>query len=123
MSHKLPWYGPDMPARVKVGYMTFIIEPWKHGNTISTDRLGECDVAGQTIHVNTEMAPAKVANTLMHEICHAIYYVYGIAKQDAEEEHAVTMMANGLSGVLVDNPGLAEFLDQLSRQEAWEDAA
>ena len=48
-------------------------------------------------------------NTLIHELFHAIFYVYNIEEKD-EEERVVNTFANGWHQVLSDNPAMLNYL-------------
>lgn len=48
-------------------------------------------------------------DTLLHEILHAVYFVWNLEDKD-DEERTVTGLSTGLSTVLHDNPELVELL-------------
>lgn len=50
-----------------------------------------------------------LADTLLHEILHGIWFVHGIVARDGEER-IIGQMATGLTQVLRDNPALVSFL-------------
>ena len=73
------------------------------------ERVGDFDSTTSKIRVTTGLDDIRTVETLMHEICHAIFYSYGISNH-LEEENIVGLMSTGLAAVLRDNP---EFLDIL----------
>ena len=50
------------------------------------------------------------ANTLLHEILHAIIYQWNIDLGEKAEEHLVNGLTNGLTTIFVDNPQLLDYL-------------
>ena len=76
-----------------------------------TDRA-ECD--GITLHhrgiieVEKGLPAIEQANTMLHEVMHAVYYVQGMncidAKADDVEEKIINSLGNGLTQVFRDNP-------------------
>tara|TARA_Y100000310_G_scaffold329437_1_gene399290 strand:- start:13664 stop:13876 length:213 start_codon:yes stop_codon:yes gene_type:complete len=56
-----------------------------------------------------DVALAEIANTLLHEIFHAIYSVFHVKNSDLEEE-VVAKMSTGFQCVLQDNPALVKWL-------------
>lgn len=73
------------------------------------DCCGDYDKEKERIRVDTSMSDTQVADTLLHEILHAIHYIYGI-KDEHEEEQVVTVTATALSQVIQDNPDVVKFL-------------
>ena len=50
------------------------------------------------------------ANTLIHELLHAIVYQWNMELEEKDEEKLVNGLANGLTTIFVDNPKLMDFL-------------
>lgn len=55
-------------------------------------------------------APAKQAETLIHEILHAIYDAYGLGGPDHDEETVCSILGRGLAQVIKDNAALGGVL-------------
>lgn len=95
-----------MEMNVKVGYKEYkVVEQVLQ--TATDVNYGMHDGSKSTIYINPEWCKkdCRHANTLIHELLHAIYDVYHIQDTD-DEERTVTTMANGLTQVLKDNPEL-----------------
>lgn len=103
---------PDLPKSVKVGYRDFTVEDWLKP---SIEHCGECDKNYAHIKVDTRFGAASSANTLLHEVFHAMWREADLPTDI--EEKAVTLMANQLCGVWRDNP---EFVAFMSRSLAGE---
>lgn len=59
--------------------------------------------------------PPEAANTLIHEVLHAIYTHFDLAAGSAEkdpQEHIVTALANGLTQVFKDNPAFYKWIGE-----------
>jgi len=54
-------------------------------------------------------------DTVLHELFHAIYHVYNI-KDDDEEERTVHTLATGFTQVLLDNPQLVKYINEVIGQ-------
>lgn len=62
--------------------------------------------------------PMKAAYTFLHEVMHAVWFVYGILEND-EEERVVTLMSLGWTAVHADNPWLSGWIqDTLSANDS-----
>ncbi len=64
------------------------------------------------IRIQRDMQPRESLNTVLHEIIHAIIFVYGakqIFKDEEEEERVVGLVGNGLAEAFSRNPELAKW--------------
>lgn len=86
------------PSSVKISYVTYKIEFVQPSSFICWD--GMCAHNALTIFVKLNN---DIANTLLHEILHAIWYQYQIKDED-KEERIVHTTANGLCFVMQANP-------------------
>jgi len=96
-----------LPETVKVGPFIYTVEA--HEFSEEDDTLGQCMTDDLLIQVETSHPDSVVKNTLLHEIFHAIYDLQGLNDEN-EEEQIVYAMSNGLQLVLLDNPGLKDYL-------------
>ena len=92
-----------LPVSVKIGYRHYVIEHWKGRVGIQAGRFGECDTSLAIIRVDDGWSKEKAANTLLHEIMHAIFFEYNMCDED-DEERIVCTMSNALITVMTDNP-------------------
>ena len=97
-----------LPATVKVGYRTYRIEIWDTLEAMGANRYGECSHTARCIRVDVRHGPVQAAETLLHEILHAVWTIQ-MLKDDDGEERAVSAVSNGLTAVWIDNPGLLEW--------------
>lgn len=106
----------NFPTSVRVGYRDFDVVEWDRKDAEASGRYGECDKANAIIRVSTDRGSVKAANTLIHEILHAAWDI-GDMPGKVDEEKVVTVLANQLSQVWRDNPGLVAYLtDALGNQ-------
>jgi hypothetical protein len=104
------------PTRVKVGAHTYTI----HYIQPKTSHVAACYCAAKRIEVNTDLRGRFLAETLIHETMHAIWYEWGIRNSEMSasayavglttEECAVNGLCNGLAAVLRDNPAFRKFV-------------
>ena len=91
--------------KIKVDHRTIAVRgrPHKRRDGVFKDR--QC-----LIEVSPEISPAQQADTLIHEIFHAIWATRGLPDQITEEE-CVTRLASGWATVMRDNPDLGVVLE------------
>ena len=99
-----------LPDVIKVGPYDFVIEEWTPRMAAANERYGECSCQELTIRIDSSLVPIKMADTLLHELLHAVWWVWGIDDGD-NEERTVHKLAIGLTAVWRDNPGLLDWFD------------
>jgi len=77
--------------------------------SLSDDELGRCETSHQEIHLNPRQGGDSLRDSLLHEICHAIFYLTG-CDDGTSEERFTSMVAMGLRAVMVANPKLAGWI-------------
>lgn len=81
--------------------------------------LGQFDSNDWTIFVKNGQHPFEEADTVIHEILHAIYYVLRMDPEvDSDEESVVAKFASGITGVLAENPDLFPYLQAAFARQA-----
>ena len=75
-----------------------------------TDLLGSHDGQRQRLILAPDQAPDCEADTLLHEILHACYYIGGGQKDDDQEEEFVATVSGLLLDCLRRNPQLVSYL-------------
>lgn len=101
------------PRQVHVGYRDYAIIRWDSHESKSEGCLGQTDNLLAMIKVDAfliDRDPVKTANTLLHEILHACWYVGDIEDSDKQEK-VVTVIANQLAQLWRDNPAVVTYLD------------
>lgn len=103
------------PVVIKLGYQDI---------RITEDDLVEAQGCYQSdpprIRVKGGMEGRERLNTILHELIHAVLFVYGLKKDfkdDDEEERLVNALGNGLTEALVRNKSLVQFLSGASNGE------
>lgn len=84
-----------------------------HDSPLEMMNLGSCNNQLMLIAVKENQHPVEEADTLIHEIMHAIWYTMHISGSGAGEEEVVRRMASGFLQVLMDNPGLLKYLQAI----------
>ena len=115
-------YRPDAPemrfdCAFSAGEVTALIGPSGSGKSTLLNLIAgfETPQAG-AIRFDGEMpSAAKMLDTLLHEIFHAIFWAYGIEDKD-EEERTVSTMATGWAAFLRDNPAFNTWMTELLQQ-------
>ena len=106
-----------LPDNIKIGWKDIDIEKTKVSFVKNnSDYWGQYIARQNKIEIQDEAQGQDLANTLLHEIIHAITYHSsmnaegGPLTQDGDEEQVVNSMTNWLMGVFKDNPWLLDFL-------------
>ena len=102
----------NIPDKIKVGYKEYKLEEWKQTVASANEAQGQFfSKEGVIGYVTTEKGVSH-ANTILHEILHAIIYQWNIGLEEKEEEKLVNGITNGLTTVFVDNPKLMDYLKE-----------
>lgn len=97
-----------VPQRIKVLGRTFSIRP-----AVNDGVFGLCWQAEGRIEYDPRLRPVERADTILHEVLHAVLFCQG-REPCKHEERYVRAIATGLTAVLADNPKFAEWLCQRS---------
>ena len=108
----------ELPGSLRLGYLTYRIVEWPQSEARASGRYGETDVPHQIIRIQVEgRLQAAVAETLLHEIMHCIFFSWNICKDDSEER-VVTAVGLGLATAMASNKAVFEWIAaQLHRDE------
>lgn len=101
----------EMPKVVKVGAFDFSIEDWHPRTAANKGRYGECEFLNFVIRIDQSHRRCKVADTLIHEILHAIFWVWGIEDGD-KEERLVNTLSTAICTVWRDNPDVIAWINE-----------
>lgn len=103
----------NMPNKVIVAGVVTAVKDFPEGIGQAKKRYGEYSYNTSTIYVGLSYPITIILHTLIHEINHAIFWLYNIEKDD-DEERIVNTMANAWVQVYKDNPKLVEFIRKAS---------
>ena len=98
-----------IPEKIKIGYKEYRLEKWKQTVASANEAQGQFFAKEGIIGYTDEEKGVSHANTLLHEIIHAVVYQWNIDVGE-KEETIVNGLTNGLTTVLVDNPKLIDYL-------------
>ena len=101
-----------IPEKIKVGYRSYKLEEWKQTVASANEAQGQFFSKEGVIGYTADEKGVSHANTLIHEILHAIVYQWNMELDEKAEEHIVNGITNGLTTVLVDNPKLIDYLKE-----------
>lgn len=98
-----------LPRRVKVGHLTYRVSEMDRKTAERSDIYGDMVASEASIRVKAGMAPGATAETLMHEIFHAIYDEWAIKSAEDNEERLVDAFSKGMVTVMRDNPDVVRW--------------
>ena len=101
-----------IPEKIKVGYRNYKLEEWKQTVASANEAQGQFFSKEGVIGYTADEKGVSHANTLIHEILHAIVYQWNMELDEKTEDHIVNGITNGLTTVLVDNPKLIDYLKE-----------
>ena len=93
-----------LPEHIKVG--PFDIAVVEIAADVASRLREDGDFDGDTIHIAAGQRGPALADTVMHELLHAIFKTFALKDED-DEERIVSAIATGLIGVFRDNPNFA----------------
>ena len=100
----------NIPEKIKIGYREYKLEEWKQTVATANEAHGQFFSKEGIIGYITDEKGVSHANTLLHEILHAIIYQWNMDLDEKVEESVVNGLANGLTTIFVDNPNLIDYL-------------
>tara|TARA_R100000742_G_C4249822_1_gene68258 strand:+ start:478 stop:810 length:333 start_codon:yes stop_codon:yes gene_type:complete len=107
-----------MEKKIKIGYQDIQIERETSTFQKQTDCYGEYDHRKNTITIQNGLDPLDEANTVIHEVLHAIAYINSLTvsgqplDSENKEEITINQMTNGLMQVFRDNKWLLTYLKE-----------
>ena len=103
------WFN-SFPTEIKVGYQRYRVHLMGEEERRNCgDKLGSCDHVRGTIKISNHLASPEAVNTLLHEVMHAIWWVWSVG-DETEEERGVNNITNGMCCVIADNPDFAAWM-------------
>ncbi len=118
----------QLPATIKIGWKDVKLERVKTSFIKNnSDYWGQYVARENKIEIQEEAKGLDLANTLLHEVIHAIVYHSSLNAQggplhdDDHEEQAVNSMTNWMMTVLRDNPWFLETIKQSIAEEKEKD--
>lgn len=109
---QLPLHLRNAPKSVRVGCYDIAIEIMNDNDADVAGVMGFIIPNRQVIRLRANAPAQQTANTFIHEVMHAIHYVYGVGDDD-DEEMFTTQSANGLCAFWQDNPKACQWWQRL----------
>ncbi len=101
-----------LPKKIKIGYADYKVINMKSDYADHDSKEGHCQNSHHIITIRVDDRPeSEVANTLLHEVLHAIWFMWGNGHAQ-EEETCVNTLSNGLMTCFRDNPELIEYFSE-----------
>lgn len=106
-----------VPKKIKIGYSNFTISSTDKDWKIKNKAVGLCAVEKSLIEYCKEQSDSEIVNTIIHEILHAVIYIFDVEFDTVKkEEYVVKKLANGLQTLLIDNPEFLSWLMQVCKK-------
>ena len=112
------WRSEQMKKKIKIGYEDIAINviDFKVNDKKDESVLGEYDSTNAKIDIQERQNARSEANTLLHEVIHAVVYQTGlnsegnVLSKEENEELTVNAISNSLSQVFRDNKWFLPYL-------------
>lgn len=109
-------YAKLRPKQIRVNGKTYKILFNEKNPLVEYDNHGHCDNTKHIIHIEGEQVPSEEADTLIHEVLHAVWYQMTLTDiDDAVEERIVRALGTGLAGLFADNPKMLDYLKAVQK--------
>lgn len=106
-----------MPRELRIGCYTYRVEISEIADSMAGAEFGHMNIINQKIRLMKGMSRQKLANTFLHEVLHAIHWVYGLWAENSDEEAFTCQTANGMCAFWQDNPAAMRWLQELLLNE------
>lgn len=103
--------GKRLPRKIKIGYADYRIrslDPQRHGSGVD----GICNLEKHEICIWQRAPKSRKAETVLHEILHAIHWEWKLPLNAKMEEKVISALSAGVATVIRDNRGLIELIAQ-----------
>ena len=98
-----------MIPKIKVLHRSYEVKPFDPHDIATNGHYGRTHHREQIIYLDMNAASTELADTLLHEVMHAVINCMGInAGGDQDEENVVNSLSHGLTTVFHDNPKLLD---------------
>ena len=107
-----------MEKKIKVGQKDIVIERETSTFQKQTDCYGEYEHRKNQITIQNGLGPLDEANTLLHEILHAVVYINSLTQTgqpldtENKEEVVINTITNGLAQVFRDNKWILPYFKE-----------
>jgi hypothetical protein len=98
-----------LPNKAKINHLDYKIRWMTPAEFEACGNDGECDHSAGVISLNPGMSRQQTAETLWHEIKHAIWHAFAF-KPSRSEERVVRAHAQFESGFMRDNPEIMRWI-------------
>ncbi len=100
------------PVKIKIVNMDFTIEYVHKGIENGAQKFGWTDLNRQCIYISDDLTLHKEADTLIHEILHALCWIFDL-EDEAKVEAYCRRLSSGILAVWRDNLELFDYLHSL----------
>lgn len=103
--------------KIKIGGRAFTVRALTLEEETSLQAVGVFFCVEQQIAVSPRIMPDHQAETLLHEIAHAIWHVFGLPER-ADEERVSHAFGAGMAQVFRDSPALVAAVELAAKGKA-----
>lgn len=108
------------PTTIRIGAHDYDVEPLPEEEAQQNQQYGDFSKWDETIRIRFNGSVWQIADTLIHEVLHALYYHYKISKKTGEEK-TVSCLSSGITQVIRDNDDWVLWLSELLYEDSSED--
>lgn len=105
---------PGAPESIKVGNLKLKLRFFCGSEETARKAYGYFDINLGDIGISKRRHPWLMAECVIHEVAHSIYAFFQCRKRDMAEELFCAIVGSGMSMVMIDNPSLFRWLNDLT---------
>lgn len=102
----------ELPKKIKIAGYDIDVVRYEGSAARASEVFGEFSCIENVIYIDTTIKDIQILDTLIHEINHAIYWIYSLEDED-EEERTVSVLSTAWVQVYRDNPELLELINEV----------
>lgn len=106
-----------LPDSVRIGPFDVRIREYSDVEAAEAGNYGSWHETSLTICIDLDRPPLKVVDTVIHEVGHALWWVYRLRRKD-DQERIVAALATGWTQVWRDNPELLGWMAAMLKEDA-----
>lgn len=104
----------ERPTEIKIGANDYVIRWFDRVDEGATGSLGYCRHDELVIGLSVRLSNAKILETLLHELAHALHYLFSLHDQALTQERYCGSLSCGMAMLMRDNPELFLWLNTLA---------
>jgi len=100
-------------SKIRIGPYDWKVTYFGKDEYMKRECFGRTDELAMELEICDAFTNQSTANTMLHEIFHALWFAHNMKSKEGEEETSVAALATGMTQVFKDNPDLIKWLQEM----------